>query len=191
MPASRFVGSFRPVRGTFPTILLRIADREEPLYGSKELQMGGLPAGRHFFRGDDGYEPARRGTVWNRRVPERYPDLIVQAVDADDVVAAIGTQKPAAIESASVRAGTAGPQTTSATAPCWSTSAASTTPPSTPTAGSPWSDRARAAVCCPPTSTLRDCSSPPGTAKACASAGTCCRVVMAGTAASSALPAKA
>src|SRR5271165_1878440 len=93
MPASRFVGSFRPVRGTFPTILLRIADREEPLYGSKELQMGGLPAGRHFFRGDDGYEPARRGTVWNRRVPERYPDLIVQAVDADDVVAAIGYAK--------------------------------------------------------------------------------------------------
>src|SRR5271165_1077954 len=93
MPASRFVGSFRPVRGTFPTILLRIADREEPLYGSKELQMGRLPAGRHFFRGDDGYEPARRGTVWNRRVPERYPDLIVQAVDADDVVAAIGYAK--------------------------------------------------------------------------------------------------
>ncbi|HME48356.1 FAD-binding oxidoreductase [Mycobacterium sp.] len=55
--------------------------------------MGGLPAGRHFFRGDDGYEPARRGTVWNRRVPERYPDLIVQAVDADDVVAAIGYAK--------------------------------------------------------------------------------------------------
>lgn len=34
-----------------------------------------LPTGRHFFRGpsvgDDGYEPARRGSVWNQRVPER------------------------------------------------------------------------------------------------------------------------
>jgi len=51
--------------------------------------MSGLPAGRHFFRGDDGYEPARRATVWNQRVPARYPDLIVQAAGADDVVAAI------------------------------------------------------------------------------------------------------
>jgi FAD/FMN-containing dehydrogenase len=51
--------------------------------------MSGLPTGRHFFRGDDGYEPARRGSVWNQRVPERYPEVIVQAVDADDIVAAI------------------------------------------------------------------------------------------------------
>ncbi len=51
--------------------------------------MGALPAGRHFFRGDDGYETARCGTVWNQRVPQRYPDVIVQAVDADDVVAAL------------------------------------------------------------------------------------------------------
>lgn len=51
--------------------------------------MSGLPAGRHFFRGNDGYEPVRRQTVWHQRVPERYPDLIVQAVDADDVIAAL------------------------------------------------------------------------------------------------------
>jgi FAD/FMN-containing dehydrogenase len=51
--------------------------------------MSRLPTGRHFFRGDDGYEPARRGSVWNQRVPERYPEVIVQAVDADDIVAAI------------------------------------------------------------------------------------------------------
>ena len=50
--------------------------------------MTALPEGRHFFRGDDGYEAARRATVWNQRVPERYPDVIVHAVDADDVVAA-------------------------------------------------------------------------------------------------------
>ncbi len=51
--------------------------------------MSALPVGRHFFRGDDGYEAARRGTVWHQRVPERYPEVIVQAVDADDIVAGL------------------------------------------------------------------------------------------------------
>ncbi len=51
--------------------------------------MNGLPAGRHFFRGDDGYEAARRATVWHQRVPERYPDVIVQTVDADDIIAGL------------------------------------------------------------------------------------------------------
>jgi len=51
--------------------------------------MGALPAGRHYFRADEGYEAARRGTVWNQRVPARYPGVIVQAVDADDVVGAL------------------------------------------------------------------------------------------------------
>lgn len=44
---------------------------------------------RHFFRGDDGYEQARSQTVWNARTPERYPDVVVQAADADDVVATV------------------------------------------------------------------------------------------------------
>jgi FAD/FMN-containing dehydrogenase len=48
-----------------------------------------LPVGRHFFRGDDGYEAVRSATVWHERVPDRYPDVIVQAVDADDVVATV------------------------------------------------------------------------------------------------------
>jgi FAD binding domain-containing protein/DAPG hydrolase-like protein len=51
--------------------------------------MGTLPAGRHFFRSDDGYEAARRATVWHERVPERYPEVIVQAVDADDIIAGL------------------------------------------------------------------------------------------------------
>ncbi|MFZ1175704.1 MAG: FAD-binding oxidoreductase [Mycobacterium sp.] len=51
--------------------------------------MSVLPAGRHFFRGDDGYDAARRGTVWHQRVPDRYPEVIVQAVDADDIVAGL------------------------------------------------------------------------------------------------------
>ncbi|BBY07271.1 FAD-binding oxidoreductase [Mycobacterium noviomagense] len=48
-----------------------------------------LPAEKTFFRGAAGYELARRQTVWNGIVPERFPDVIVQARDADDVVAAI------------------------------------------------------------------------------------------------------
>ncbi len=50
--------------------------------------MRALPAGRHFFRGSDGYEAARRGTR-HRRVPDRHPEVIVQAVSADDIVSAI------------------------------------------------------------------------------------------------------
>jgi FAD/FMN-containing dehydrogenase len=48
-----------------------------------------LPAGRPFFRGDHGYEAARRGTVWNQRVPQRYPDVIVAAADTDDIVSSL------------------------------------------------------------------------------------------------------
>ena len=48
-----------------------------------------LSAEKTFFRGADGYETARRETVWNGLLPERFPDVIVQAHDTDDVVAAI------------------------------------------------------------------------------------------------------
>ncbi|RDH76598.1 FAD-binding oxidoreductase [Mycolicibacterium moriokaense] len=44
---------------------------------------------RHFLRGADGYEQARRAAVWNGRLPDRFPDVIVQAEDAEDVVAAM------------------------------------------------------------------------------------------------------
>ncbi len=40
-------------------------------------------------RGEEGYEAARRSLVWNARTPERYPDVIVQARDVFDVVAAV------------------------------------------------------------------------------------------------------
>ena len=42
-----------------------------------------------FFRGAAGYETARRSTVWNGLLPQRFPDVIVQAHDTEDVVAAI------------------------------------------------------------------------------------------------------
>jgi hypothetical protein len=40
-------------------------------------------------RGEAGYEEARRAAMWNARVPDRFPAAIVQAADADDVVAAV------------------------------------------------------------------------------------------------------
>ena len=48
-----------------------------------------LSAEKNFFRGAAGYEAARRATVWNGLLPERFPDVIVQASDTDDVVAAL------------------------------------------------------------------------------------------------------
>ncbi|KUI19759.1 oxidoreductase [Mycobacterium sp. GA-1285] len=48
-----------------------------------------LPPGRFYTRSDDGYEAARRATVWNARTPDRYPDVVVQAAEVDDVVAAL------------------------------------------------------------------------------------------------------
>src|ERR1700758_895676 len=48
-----------------------------------------LTAQRKYFRGAEGYETARRATGWNGLVPDRFPDVIVQAHDTDDVVAAI------------------------------------------------------------------------------------------------------
>jgi FAD/FMN-containing dehydrogenase len=45
---------------------------------------------KHFFyRGTDDYEAARRATVWNSILPDRFPAVIMQARDAKDVVAAV------------------------------------------------------------------------------------------------------
>ncbi len=49
-----------------------------------------LPDGVAFERGDDGYEAARRATVWNARLPDRYPDAVAQAQSVADVRAALG-----------------------------------------------------------------------------------------------------
>src|SRR5690349_10444844 len=46
-------------------------------------------AARQFVRGAEGYENARRAAVWNGLLPERFPDVIVQAENADDVASAI------------------------------------------------------------------------------------------------------
>src|SRR6516165_6308254 len=45
---------------------------------------------KHFFyHGTDEYEVARRETVWNSILPDRFPAAIMQARDAKDVVAAV------------------------------------------------------------------------------------------------------
>jgi FAD/FMN-containing dehydrogenase len=51
--------------------------------------MVSLSVERNYFRGAAGYEEARRSTVWNGLLPDRFPDVIVQACDVDDVVAAL------------------------------------------------------------------------------------------------------
>ena len=53
------------------------------------MQQTGNFIGETFRRGDPGYETARRATCRNARLPDRYPDIIVQATGEKDVVAAI------------------------------------------------------------------------------------------------------
>lgn len=49
--------------------------------------------GNVLRRGDAGYEAARTDCVWNRRIADRFPDLIVQAVTEEDVVRALETAR--------------------------------------------------------------------------------------------------
>ncbi|HEX6687478.1 MAG TPA: FAD-binding oxidoreductase [Solirubrobacterales bacterium] len=51
--------------------------------------MEGRFSGAAFARGEVRYEEARRAAVWNGRTPERYPDLVVQADDEADLIAAV------------------------------------------------------------------------------------------------------
>jgi FAD/FMN-containing dehydrogenase len=53
------------------------------------MQHGANFIGEAFRRGALGYEAARRATCRNERLPDRYPDIIVQAMSEADVVAAI------------------------------------------------------------------------------------------------------
>ena len=45
--------------------------------------------GKVFRHGDADYEAARRASCRNINLPERYPDIIVQATNEKDVVAAV------------------------------------------------------------------------------------------------------
>jgi FAD/FMN-containing dehydrogenase len=48
-----------------------------------------VPDGTVLRRDDAGYEAARRDCVWNGRIADRFPDVIVQAAGDDDVVRAL------------------------------------------------------------------------------------------------------
>jgi FAD/FMN-containing dehydrogenase len=54
----------------------------------KTLQKFGIK-GKVLRRGDAGYEDARRSTVWHAGTPTRFPEVIVQAQDENDVVGAV------------------------------------------------------------------------------------------------------
>ena len=71
-----------------------------------------------FWRGEAGYEEARRGHMWNRRVPKRYPDVVVQAQNEQDVVSAVRLARHRGLKVASGPAGTVGLQPSSAMAAC-------------------------------------------------------------------------
>jgi FAD/FMN-containing dehydrogenase len=45
--------------------------------------------GKLYWRGDDGYEQARVGRVFNARRPEHYPTAILEAAHEMDVVAGV------------------------------------------------------------------------------------------------------
>jgi FAD/FMN-containing dehydrogenase len=51
--------------------------------------MGAGYQGEVFRRGEDAYEQARRGAVWNARTPERFPQVIVRASSVADVTRAV------------------------------------------------------------------------------------------------------
>ncbi len=44
-------------------------------------------------KGDPGYEEARRGHMWNARVPARYPEVVIQAGSERDIVSAVRLAK--------------------------------------------------------------------------------------------------
>ena len=45
--------------------------------------------GRLLLRGEDGYEEARVGRIFNARRPDRFPDAILEVADEQDVVAGV------------------------------------------------------------------------------------------------------
>lgn len=60
--------------------------------------------GRSLARGDVDYDAARRDTLWNANLPDRFPDRIVQANSIHDVVTAVRAAKSAG-QSVGVRSG--------------------------------------------------------------------------------------
>ncbi|MFM9969772.1 MAG: FAD-dependent oxidoreductase, partial [Burkholderiales bacterium] len=49
--------------------------------------------GAVYRKGDAGYEEARRGHMWNARIPDRYPEVIVQAGSEQDAIRGVNLAK--------------------------------------------------------------------------------------------------
>lgn len=49
--------------------------------------------GKLLWRGESGYETARRRSMWNQRIPDRFPDAIYRVHDVYDVVSAVKLAK--------------------------------------------------------------------------------------------------
>jgi FAD/FMN-containing dehydrogenase len=86
---------------------------------------------RFFYRGTDEYEAARRATVWNSLLPDRFPDVIMQACETKDVVAALRFARAHGYHVGVRSGGHSWNASHCATVACCSMSAASITPAST------------------------------------------------------------
>ena len=89
----------------------RVVARERGQHPGRRRRGGGRVSttGRLVRRGEEGYEEARVGRVFNARRPDRFPAAVLEAVDADDVVAGVRlAREPTAGRSASAPAGTPG-----------------------------------------------------------------------------------
>ena len=60
--------------------------------------MSGPLTGRLLLRGDDGYEEARVGRIFNARRPDRFPAAVLEAADDDDVVAGVRLARRARLD---------------------------------------------------------------------------------------------
>ena len=140
-------------------------------------------------RGEEGYEAARRGAVWNARTPERYPEAIVLAASEADAVAGVRLARREGL-TVTVRSG----------GHSWAGNhlrdgsvlldlSALRGHEVDEDAMTARCSRAAAATSCSPRSPSASSSSPRATARASASAATCCRAATAGTGACTARPA--
>ncbi len=69
--------------------LLRAMDRPRDDFQRAVPELRGKVRGRLYTRTDDGYQVARGRTAYRLNKPERYPAIIVQPVNEDDIIEAV------------------------------------------------------------------------------------------------------
>jgi FAD/FMN-containing dehydrogenase len=89
LATAKVIGSFLP-RSYLETPDWCRASRGPPNLMSDEAGISEIDfEGAVYLRGDAGYETARRSTVWNGRLPDRFPHAVVQAASKSDVLRAL------------------------------------------------------------------------------------------------------